>query len=80
MIKNALHIDQASEAIQAARLAKCRDCGELKRFQAALSANADIGLRDTCAICGCFVRAKAKLESEKCPKGLWLNETDGKTV
>lgn len=58
---------------QAARLAQCRTCPELKRFQRGLPENADIGLLDRCGACGCLLRAKTAYAGEAfvCPKGLW---------
>jgi hypothetical protein len=48
----------ADKVIIEKRITTCRSCPHL------------IGGK-RCTICGCFVVAKAGLQSEQCPKGLW---------
>ena len=46
------------------RLKICLDCEYLKNYNKELK-------KTKCGICGCFIRPKLSLRSEKCPKGLW---------
>lgn len=56
---------------QSSRLAICQACPHLQRFHKGLPDGADIGLLDTCAECGCFIKAKTKLNTAFCPIGKW---------
>ena len=49
----------ASQELADQRLEICRKCPEL------------IQLTSQCKKCGCFMSAKTKLESAKCPLGKW---------
>ena len=51
------------------RIAICRDC-EFNYWKKNKK-------RLWCKECGCFVPAKARVESEKCPKGFWEILNDG---
>jgi len=46
------------------RLEKCKTCEYLKNY------NEDLK-KTKCGVCGCFIRPKLSLKSEKCPKRLW---------
>lgn len=49
-------------ALMAERLEKCKKCEE----KTALTKNVSV-----CSICWCELKAKASLEEERCPNGLW---------
>ena len=61
------------------RLNRCSNCDYLKRRQN-LPKGVDLSIKDTCLICGCFLKAKASQigESFECPILWWAfeNETD----
>lgn len=61
------------------RLSRCSHCDYLKRRQN-LPKGADLSIKDSCLICGCFLKAKAAQigESFECPIMWWAfeNETD----
>ena len=61
------------------RLSRCSNCDYLKRRQN-LPKGADLSIKDSCLICGCFLKAKASQigESFECPLLWWAfeNETD----
>lgn len=61
------------------RLSRCSNCDYLKRKQN-LPKGVDLSIKDTCLICGCFLKAKASQigESFECPIFWWAfeNETD----
>lgn len=61
------------------RLSRCSNCDYLKRRQN-LPKGADLSIKDSCLICGCFLKAKAAQigESFECPLLWWAfeNETD----
>ena len=65
------------------RLSRCSHCDYLKRRQN-LPKGADLSIKDSCLICGCFLKAKASQigESFECPLLWWSfeNETDFKAV
>lgn len=49
------------------RLAVCEPC--------------DANIAGVCTVCGCVIRAKAKLTKGECPMGMWdLGESDSTTV
>ena len=56
-------------------LSVCSNCDDLKRFNE-LPKGADLGLFDTCGICGCPVKQKVKRLGKNwtCPAGEWLTE------
>jgi hypothetical protein len=45
------------------RLDKCRSCEYLERYDG------------SCNKCGCYVLKKAKMSTEKCPDGKWLEKS-----
>lgn len=51
----------APAAAVQARLRTCEGCPQLLRSL----------LGPRCNLCGCFVQAKARLQGERCPQGLW---------
>lgn len=51
-----------------ARLAVCRTCDH---FQKATSTT-----QPTCALCGCIVKMKAFLQTERCPDNRWASVTN----
>ena len=61
------------------RLSRCSNCDYLKRRQN-LPKGADLSIKDSCLICGCYLKAKASQigESFECPILWWAfeNETD----
>lgn len=61
------------------RLSRCSNCDYLKRKQN-LPKGVDLSTKDSCLICGCFLKAKASQigESFECPLLWWAfeNETD----
>jgi hypothetical protein len=66
LTKAALGIGYASPDVIAQRRATCAQCEH---------AMGDIrNIMTRCAICDCFLAAKTKLASEKCPIGKWLQE------
>lgn len=56
-------------------LGVCSMCDDLKRFNE-LPKGADLGLFDTCGICGCYIKQKVKRLGKNwtCPAGKWLTE------
>lgn len=59
--KAAFRIDAAPADIEADRLAICGGCDQNK-----------VGsLGRYCGLCTCYIRAKVKIASEKCPDGKW---------
>lgn len=56
-------------------LGVCSNCDDLKRFNE-LPKGADLGLFDTCGICGCPIKQKVKRlgKNWNCPAGKWLTE------
>lgn len=65
------------------RLIRCSHCDYLKRRQN-LPKGVDLSIKDTCLICGCYLKAKAAKigESFECPLLWWAfeNETDFKAT
>ena len=61
------------------RLSRCSNCDYLKRRQN-LPKGVDLSIKDSCFVCGCFLKAKAAQigESFECPILWWAfeNETD----
>ena len=56
-------------------LSVCSNCDDLKRFND-LPKGADLGLFDSCGICGCYIKQKVKRLGKNwtCPAGKWLTE------
>ena len=56
-------------------LGVCANCDDLKRFNE-LPKGADLGLFDSCGICGCYIKQKVKRLGKNwtCPAGKWLTE------
>lgn len=56
-------------------LSVCSMCDNLKRFNE-LPKGADLGLFDSCGICGCYIKQKVKRLGKNwtCPAGKWLTE------
>lgn len=71
LAKVAAGIDRTSEELSQSRLDICKGCEHLKRSVVGLSESADVSLTDRCDVCGCFVRGKVLIESERCPNGKW---------
>lgn len=71
MAKVAMGVEKTDDAKIKQRLMKCQQCAHLKRVHKDIAVHADIGLADTCQVCGCFIRAKVRLQNEKCPDGKW---------
>jgi hypothetical protein len=65
LAKAATGIDRADRATIATRRARCQACPE------AVPCVGNIGKRCVCQQCGCLIRAKTALASEKCPLGKW---------
>ena len=53
----------ASLDVRKGRMAACTECPHFLMPDGALGAR--------CAVCGCFLQAKAALITENCPKGKW---------
>jgi len=53
----------ASLDVRKGRMAACTECTHFLMPDGALGAR--------CAVCGCFLQAKAALITEDCPKGKW---------
>lgn len=49
------------------RLDLCRDCPYLKISTNKITKKTIF----KCGVCGCFLKAKTKIKTEKCPKGFW---------
>lgn len=69
--QNALGINQSDDDVYQARLVACASCDYLKRVNGALPRGATVGEKDECLACGCPVRDKARLETQKCPIKRW---------
>ena len=54
-----------------ARLAQCAVCEHVVRYQPGAVAGDDVTMADKCSQCGCYVKVKAKFETESCPLGRW---------
>ena len=71
--------EKADEKTYKQRLSRCSNCDYLKRKQN-LPKGADLSIKDSCSICGCYLKAKASQigESFECPLLWWAfeNETD----
>lgn len=74
---------KADEKTYKQRLSRCSHCDYLKHRQN-LPKGADLSIKDSCLICGCFLKAKAAQigESFECPLLWWSfeNETDFKAA
>ena len=57
LLKSELGIDAATDDEMSKRRSLCESCPKM-----------DFGV---CTDCGCFLAAKVKLKSEKCPEGKW---------
>jgi hypothetical protein len=57
LAKNIFGVDQASQQLVTDRLKICNQC--------------DLKCGARCAMCGCYIFLKAKLESEECPIEKW---------
>lgn len=70
---------KADEKTYKQRLSRCSNCDYLKRRQN-LPKGVDLSTKDSCLICGCFLKLKASQigESFECPLLWWAfeNETD----
>ena len=58
------------EEVYKKRLAACSSCPNLRGANGKAvegSADAAVGLGQTCAMCGCYVRAKARIARDNCP-------------
>ena len=51
-------MSESKSQVVAKRIAICKSCPELSRFK-------------TCSQCGCFMPAKVRLMSSKCPLDKW---------
>lgn len=58
---------QAQKDIIYHRLDVCRTCPHLDDSVNKITKKPNF----KCGVCGCFLKAKTKLEKEKCPKGFW---------
>lgn len=55
---------ESFRATRDSRLAICLDCPALRKW-------IKFSKMEQCGLCGCFVRLKTMVSSEKCPFGLW---------
>ncbi|MDK4545156.1 hypothetical protein QG083_05075 [Kingella kingae] len=67
----ALGVGTVDDDLIAKRLNICKTCEHMMRAVAGIDHTADVGLMDKCNQCGCYVRAKVKLDDAHCPKGRW---------
>ena len=62
LTKASLNIDKASDNIIKERLIRCKKCDNYSKN------NNNI---EKCEACGCYLKFKIKILSEKCPLNLW---------
>lgn len=69
--------EKADEKTYKQRLSRCSNCDYLKRRQN-LPKGVDLSIKDTCLICGCYLKAKASQvgESFECPLLWWAFESE----
>lgn len=67
LTKAALRLDRADDQTISSRRDACRSCERSERRSIA----GVVQVR-TCAACGCLIRAKSLVASERCPLGKWL--------
>lgn len=53
------------------RLGICSECPDVIRYQTFKQIGDDIGGRDKCKACGCYIVLKSEFVTESCPLGKW---------
>lgn len=72
LVKVAVGMDAAREAVIAERRAQCRRCDQATRSpDPRFAANAGLTTFSRCRACGCFIAAKTRVAGEECPIQLW---------
>lgn len=66
----ALHLDPASPATAAGRLAHCRRCPHSTKHPTRTAPDG-LPLVRFCGLCHCLLAAKTRLASARCPAGHW---------
>lgn len=61
----------ASKSVVSQRLAACSQCESLDRYYSGMPSGVAVILADRCMRCGCRVKIKAGVASERCPLGKW---------
>lgn len=62
---------KASQKIVSQRLTACSHCASLKRYYPSMPDGVAIIGGDRCLKCGCKVKLKASVASQRCPLGRW---------